>query len=467
MTAPLIFLGVPVIMSVMLYLVRRWLWLQVVLATLTALILALLALQIPLDQIVVFLGRETRFLGSWQVLGRSLTFATDDRPALAFIFIAAGVFFGGASAARVSRSFLAVGMMLLSLLVATLFVQPFLFAALFLEMIAALSVLILSDERHPRTLGAMRLLVFVTLGVPFILLAGWQLEGFSTSPDNEMLLQRATLLLGTGFFILLSVVPFHSWLASVAEEAPPYAAAYVFTVFQASIVFLMLNSLNQFGWLRDNMTFFVALRWGGLAMVVVGGLFAFAQRGLGRLMGYAVLIDFGTSILAIGLGTADGLRAALAIIALRGIGLAVWGLGMGAVVDALGADDVDRIRGLGWRAPFAAGAIILGGLSLAAFPLTAGFPGRWALYRLLAADNINLAFVLLLSSLSVILAFAVVLRAMLGREEAADATQESESLPSMVYAGLGVAIVLVLGVFPQWFLPAVTRAAEAFGELIQ
>ena len=202
-------------------------------------------------------------------------------------------------------------------------------------------------------------------------------------------------------------------------------------------------------------------------MVVVGGLFAFAQRGLGRLMGYAVLIDFGTSILAIGLGTADGLRAALAIIALRGIGLAVWGLGMGAVVDALGADDVDRIRGLGRRAPFAAGAIILGGLSLAAFPLTAGFPGRWALYRLLAADNINLAFVLLLSSLSVILAFAVALRAMLEREEAADASEESESLPSMVYAGLGVAIVLVLGVFPQWFLPAVTRAAEAFGELIQ
>ena len=467
MTAPLIFLGVPIIMSVVLYLVRRWLWVQVVLATLTALILALLALQIPLDQIVVFLGLETRFLGSWQVLGRSLTFATDDRPALAFIFIAAVVFFGGAGAARVSRSFLAVGMMLLSLLVATLFVQPFLFAALFLEMIAALSVLILSDERHPRILGAMRLLVFVTLGVPFILLAGWQLEGFSTSPDNEMLLQRATLLLGTGFFILLSVVPFHSWLASVAEEAPPYAAAYVFTVFQASIVFLMLNSLNQFGWLRDNMTFFVALRWGGLAMVVVGGLFAFAQRGLGRLMGYAVLIDFGTSILAIGLGTPDGLRAALAIIALRGIGLAVWGLGMGAVVDALGADDVDRIRGLGRRAPFAAGAIIMGGLSLAAFPLTAGFPGRWALYRLLAVDNINLAFVLLLSSLSVILAFAVVLRAMLEREEAADASEESESLPSMVYAGLGVAIVLLLGVFPQWFLPAVARAAEAFGELIQ
>ncbi|MFQ5407912.1 MAG: proton-conducting transporter membrane subunit [Anaerolineales bacterium] len=468
MTVPLFFLGLPVVASMAAYALRRWVWLQTVIATATALVLALLALQIPLDQVAVIFGRETAFDSSWVVLGRSLTFGPDDRPALAFVFLAAGVFFGGAAAARVSRSFLPVALAMLTLLVATLFVQPFLFAALFLEIIAALAALMLSDERHPRTLGALRLLVFVTLGVPFILLAGWQLEGYSASPDDVALLGRAALLLGIGFFILLSIVPFHSWLASVAEEAPPYAAAYVFTVFQASIVFMMLNSLNQFDWLRANMTFFATLRWGGLAMVVVGGAFAFAQRSMGRLMGYAVLIDFGASIVAVGLGTADGLRAALAIVALRGIGLAVWGLGMGVLVGAPGDDDLDRIRGWARQCPFATAAVVLGGLSIAGFPLTAGFAGRWALYRLLAADNLNLAFVLLLASASVILAYAVALRPMLAQPEAGeDGAPLSEDAPSMVYAGIGVAVVLVLGVFPQWLLPAVTRAAAAFSSLVQ
>ena len=466
MTVPLLLLAAPTVMAGVVYLLRRWVWVQAILAALTAAVLGLLALQIPLDQVAVFAGRDVEFRAAWVVLGRSFTFAPDDRPALAFIYLASMFFFAGAGAGRIPRAFLPVGLLILSLLAATLFVQPFLFAALFLEMIAACAVLILADDDHPVTRGALRLLVFVTLAVPFILLAGYQLEGAATSPDDPTLLGRATVLLNIGLMILLAIVPFHSWIPAVAEESSPYASAFVFTVVQAAVMFFMLKFLNQYDWLRTNPAEFAALRIGGAALVIVGGAFAFAQRQFGRLMGYAVMVDLGAALLAVGLGTADGLRAAMAIVALRSIGLAVWGLGLGWLKGRGGAD-FDDLAGKAWNMPFAAAAVVLGGLSLAGFPLTAGFAGRWALYRLLAAEDIGLAFVLLLASGSVMLAYARGIAALVRQPAAADNEWPLEDQVAIAYLALGVLLIVALGLFPQLLLPSVTKAVEAFGALVR
>lgn len=470
MIVPLVMLAGPAAMALAVFALRRWLWAQSALAALTAAAFALLALQVPLDQVAVFAGRDIEFRAAWVVLGRSFTFIPDDRPSLVFIYLASMIFFAAAGAGKTSRAFLPVGLIIVSLLAATIFVQPFLFAALFLEMIAAFAALILSDDDHRSTHGSLRLLVFVTLGVPFILLAGWQLEGVATSPDDPTLLVRATLLLNIGLLILLAVVPFHSWMPSVAEESPPLAAAFVFTVVQAAVIFFTLKFFAQFSWLRANPMEFAALRLGGLAMIVGGGAFAFAQRRFGRLMGYAMMADLGAVLLAVGLATADGLRAALAILALRVIGLAVWGLGLGWLRAGEGegrGDDLSDLAGKAWRMPFAAVAVVVGGLSLAGFPLTAGFAGRWALYRLLAADNIVPAIVLLLASGSVVLAYARGLAALLRRtadeeEEPAGEHWPREGQAAAIFLGIGVAAIILLGIFPQWFLPAVTSAAQAF-----
>lgn len=467
MSAPLIFLFAPAVMAFAAYLLRRWVWAQGIIAAATAAILGLLALQIPLDTVAVFQERDIQFRAAWVVLGRSFTFAESDRPALVFIYLASMFFFAGAGAARIPRAFVPVGLFMLTLLAATMFVQPFLFAALFLEMIAALAVLILSDDEHPATRGALRLLVFVTMGVPFILLAGWQLEGLAASPEDMTLLVRATILLNIGLMILLAVVPFHSWIPNVADDSSPFASAFVFTVIQAAVMFFMLKFFTRFEWLRANAAEFAALRLAGAAMVIVGGAFAFAQRRFGRLMGYAVMIDLGAALLAASITGADGLRIALSIVALRGVGLAVWGMGLGwirAHSRRRNSDDFDDVTGLAWQLPFAAAAVIVGGLSLAAVPLSAGFPGRWALLRSLAADEVWLAFLLLIASVSVTVSYARGIAALFRRPSAERSEAEGplEGQASIAFLVIGVSAILALGVFPQWLLPAVSRAAEAF-----
>jgi NADH:ubiquinone oxidoreductase subunit 2 (subunit N) len=470
---PLFMMAIPALMAVVAYLVGRWAWVQAAAAAVTAAVMGLLALQAPLDQVAAFAGRDLRFESAWVVLGRSFTFVNDDRPALAFIYLTALVFFAGAGAVRqgrAPRAFLPMGLVILSLLTATIFVQPFLFAALFLEMIAACAVIMLADVDHPNTRGAMRLLVFVTLSVPFILLSGWQLEGLVTNPDDPNLLARATILLDIGLFILLAIVPFHSWIPTVSDEASPFTAAFVFTVVQAAVMFFMLKFFNQYDWLRDNQTEFVLLRWGGAVMIVGGGAFAFAQRRFGRLMGYAVMIDIGAALMAVGLATPDGLRATLAILALRVLALAVWGLGLSWLRLDSNSTDFDDLAGRAWQMPFAAMAVVVGGLSLIGFPLTAGFAGRWALYRQLAAGEVGFGLILLLASASVVLAYARGLAALFRREEEAEGSPAEgprEGQVAIIFLLVGVAAILFLGLFPQVLLPAITRAAEAFQVLTQ
>lgn len=471
-----IFVAVPLGAAALVYLVRGWRAAAVILSMLAVGLLALLLLWLPLEPTGRVLGLGIDPAGPIGALGRSLRLETDDRPALMFMYLASFFLFGGVLVVPAPRAFLPAALCALAALAAALFVQPFVFATAFLEAVAILAALMLSDPEtvRPAQRGALRFLVFVTFSVPFILLTGWLLELYSGSPDELTLLSRATGLLAGGFVILLAVAPFHSWIPAVAQDDSPFPAAFMFTVVQAAITFFMLEFLNQYSWLGTNPQVYAWLRLAGLVMVIMGGAFAFSQRSFGRLMGYAVVADYGVTLLAIGLNSPDGLRAGIVLIALRGIALAVWGLGMGTLRPITGGgDDFDQMRGLGWKHPLAAAAIVLGGLSLVGFPLTAGFPGRWALWRLLAPAYPEAAIIVLLAAVSVGLAYARGLASLMAKGVAVEAGEQAgrgagevkPSRLSVVFFVFGLAVVVVLGIFPQWLLPAVARAAEAFVNL--
>ena len=492
-----VFVAAPLAAAAMAYLVRAWRYVAVPLAMLAAAALALVLVVLPYEPTGRFLGLGLDPGGPIVVLGRSLTLEPDDRSALLFLYLASFFLFGGGLAVPVPRLFAPAALAALGMLAAALFVEPFVFATAFLEAAAILAVLMLTDPgaARPAPPGALRFLVFVTFSLPFILLTGWVLEQYAISPEDLGLLTQATALLAAGFAFLLAAVPFHSWIPSVAQDASPPAAAFLFTVIQAAVVFFMLEFLGRFDWLGTNPQVYALMRLAGVVMVGLGGAFSFSQRSFGRLMGYAVVADYGVALLAIGHGSADGLRVGIVLIALRGIALAVWGVGMGALRAArpgAGDDDFEHMRSLGRERPLAAAAVVIGGLSLVGFPFTAGFPGRWALWRLLSTDYPEASFIVLLAAVSVGLAYARALGLLIARPapEAAlgvaarpealtrgGETAELEAVASppaaaeagalsirltIALIGVGLTVILALGVYPQWLLPAMARAAEAF-----
>jgi NADH-quinone oxidoreductase subunit N len=293
------------------------------------------------------------------------------------------------------------------------------------------------------------------------------LEVNAASPGDQTFVVQATILLMFGFAALLAVVPFHSWVPNLAEHAPPLPTAFAFTVMPLAVLFLLLSFLDNYTWLGGNPIIYRALIVAGGAMVLIGTLFVFGQRNFGRSMGYLMLVDFGAVMLGVGLGTKAGVQAALVTVALRGLALPLWAIGLDQLRRVAGSDHFDALEGFGRRYPVAAAAVVLGMLSVAGFPLTAGFVGRWALLHQLVLIYPTAAILLLLATVSAGLVCARGLAVMLSPPPVAnpgdaDHAVEPPSRLTVTLYGVGFAVVLVLGVFPQWLLPLVGLTAEVF-----
>lgn len=196
-------------------------------------------------------------------------------------------------------------------------------------------------------------------------------------------------------------------------------------------------------------------------MVAIGGLLAFAQREFGRLLGYAVLSDMGCTLVALSVASPAALTATLLQVVHRAVGLMLAAMGLSVVRRHAGSDAFTNLGGVARQLPVSTAGLILGGLSLAGMPLTAGFPGRWAIYRILPASG--LAVAMLLSGAGIALGYLHGLSTLLGH--ANEQSTEREPLIASIMIGGTMVLCIGLGLRPQWLLPTIQRVAEGFGVL--
>ncbi len=496
-TAPLFLMVLPLALAPVVYLLRRWALLAASLASATALIMASLCLGLTFDRPASVLGLEVVLGEPMMVLGREFTLELAGGLTVGFICLIAAIAF--LFAWRVSQGglFFPLGLIILSLLNAAVMIRHFLFAVLFLWIASIIAVFVVQGDRQGPSLrrvskaasgqatgpfdrrrpelaeglstslragpgrGALRYLVMVSLAVPPLLITPWLIDFQALNPDNLALLRYAAVLLAIGFAILLAVVPFHSWVSAVAADAPPVVAAFVLTMTNAVVLLLMLELLQSYAWLPENLQVFRLLRIGGLLMAALGGLLAFAQRDFGHLLGYAVLSDMGCTLVALGVASPTALTAALLQVAYRSVGLMLTAMGLAVVHHRVGSDSFANLAGVARRLPLSTAGLVLGGLSLAGMPLTAGFPSRWAIYRLLSAPD--LALVMLLSGAGVAFGYLRGLSILLAPSPESNVKREPIIASLMILAM--IVLCLGLGLRPQWLLPPIQRVVESFGFL--
>jgi len=463
MNAPVIWIIVPLILAALTSLFRRG-RVIVILGGATTLLLAGISLLIPIDTALAIGPLSLKIAPSLQILGRRIVLNSGEQPLLTITYGLAAFWFFGAEAAGVARRLIPVGLAILALLVASVAVQPFLYAALLIEIAALLAVPLLSPPNKKSGRGVVRFLIYQTLAMPFILFAGWLLAGVEASPADIALVAQIAILLGLGFAFLLAIFPLYTWILLLAEETSSYALGFILWLLPLTVELFGLGFLDHYTFLRESPRLVQALQVTGLLMLVTGGLGAAFERHLGRLMGYAVVAQTGMSLLAVSLGGQNSIPVFFLLLVPHALGLGIWTLSLSVFQHTLEPVRFNTVQGMARLFPFASAGIVLANLSAVGIPLLAGFPVRLVLWEGLSEQSLGVAFWFGIGILG-LLAGAIRTLAVLVMAPTGTQWQTRESWQQRILLGLGIGVLFLLGLFPQIIYPIIANLPLAYEHL--
>lgn len=200
------------------------------------------------------------------------------------------------------------------------------------------------------------------------------------------------LLLLSGFLFKIAAVPFHMWTPDVYEGAPTAITAFMAAAVKAAAfgAFARVLSLAGAGGTAGSLT--GVLWWIAVLTMSVGNLAALIQPNIKRMLAYSSIAHAGYLLIGLTVYTATRATApAAAGDALAGVlyyllAYALMNTGAFAVVILWGGEREERTEiadwaGFGWKSPGAALALSVFLFSLSGIPPTAGFFGKYYLFR--------------------------------------------------------------------------------------
>ena len=253
--------------------------------------LGALAFFFPEDLIIPIGPLTLTFVENLGILGRQINLPYQIFPFIALLFISTGLWAVGSAITGAPDSFRPTSLVITALLTAALGVQPFLYAALFIEAAVLFSIPMLSPFREKIHPGILRFLSLQTLAMPFILLAGWMLSGVETLPPDSPLIGQTMIVLGLGIGLWLAIFPFHSWVPMISERTHPIPLSFILFIFPMAVTLFSLNFLDRYTFLRASQGLYESLRIVGALMIVLGGLWTAYQNNLKRAFGFSILTE--------------------------------------------------------------------------------------------------------------------------------------------------------------------------------
>jgi len=447
MNAPTIWIITPAIIAFLLMLISNQRALSLV-GGVTAVALALTAEFFPLEVALRVGTLSLKIDSSLNVLGRTLLIKPEEGGLLALLYSAAALWFFGAEASKTASKLVSIGMLVTALMVAAIAVEPFLYAALFIEMAVLLAVPLLTSIYKSPGKGIIRFLIYQTLAMPFLLLSGWLLAGVEASPGNLGLAAQSAAILGLGFAFLFAIFPLYSWMPMLLEEASPFVVGFLLWTISTITIIFGAGFIDRYSWLRTSPQLTQILQLTGVIMIVTGGLWAAFQQHVGRIMAYGLIAETGLSLLALSLNLRLGIPILFLLLPARALSLAVWSLSLTLLKERAETMRFSSIRGMLRTSPLASAGLILASLSTSGFPLLAGFPARLALWDGLASVSITTALWMGIGMAGLFVASFRTLAALSMADEYTS-WQVGEDWLEGIMLGLGVIGLFLMGLFPQ------------------
>ena len=286
-----------------------------------------------------------------------------------------------------------------------------------------------------------------------------ELEAGGKSP----LMLAGMFLLIVGFGFKVALVPFHQWAPDVYEGAPTPIAAFISAGPKAAGFAAFLRIFTGALESLQSEWIVVVVILAALTMTV-GNVIATAQSNIKRMLAYSSVAHAGYVLVGLAAANKDGISSAMLYLFIY----CVMNIGAFAAVILARTEDGENLRiadyaGLGFRRPLLALFMTIMLLSLAGFPPTAGFVGKFYVFRS-AVDAGHTWLVVVAAINTAISAFyylrVVVTMYMKEPEEELD----FHAYPSLlVFALLLVTIgVVLIGVLPSYFLAPAQISTQFF-----
>ena len=260
----------------------------------------------------------------------------------------------------------------------------------------------------------------------------------------------------------VAAAPFHVWAPDVYEGAPtpvtgfmsvgPKAAGFavLFRVFVTAFPAIEV-SWTEVMWVVAGLT------------MILGNVSAVVQPNIKRMLAYSSIAHAGYIVMAFAAASDKGISAALFYM----LAYSVMNLGAFAVVTILGRSgdrrtEIQDFAGLASRRPALAGLLTLFLLSLAGVPGTAGFAGKFFIFR--SAVESGLIGLTVIGVVTTVVSFYYYLYVIVQMYMQAP-NEDFSDVP--VPSGVGVALIaaaagtLYLGILPTGFLEWTAEAALA------
>ncbi len=278
---------------------------------------------------------------------------------------------------------------------------------------------------------------------------------------SPALLSAAAALMFVGLAFKVSAWPFQSWAPDVYQGAPAPVAAFLSAGPKAAAFAVLLRVfVTAFGPMLPR---WEPLLWlAALLTMIIGNFGALVQTNVKRLLAYSSIAHAGYVLVAVASHSEVGTAAAMFYLA----AYALMNLGAFAVVSHVCGKgersvEVRDFAGLAARQPVTAALLAVFLLSLIGVPLTAGFFGKFYIFR--AALQSDLVWLTVLGLLNSAVAAYYYLRVLVAMymheapESAAELPPLNGSLGAAVW--LSAAGTLILGVFPSLLLDFAARSA--------
>ena len=267
------------------------------------------------------------------------------------------------------------------------------------------------------------------------------------------LLLAGMFLLIVGFGFKVALVPFHQWAPDVYEGAPTSIAAFISAGPKAAgfAAFLRIF-MEAFQNLQSE--WIVAVIILAALTMTVGNLVAIAQRNIKRMLAYSSIAHAGYILVGLAAANKDGISSAMFYLLVY----CVMNIGAFGVVILARTEDGESLMisdyaGLGFKKPLLALFMTVMLLSLAGFPPTAGFVGKFYIFR--SAVEAGQIWLVIIGAINTAISAFYYLRVvvtMYMREP--EAELDFLAYPRLLIVALTLAAIgiVLIGILPSYFL---------------